>query len=75
MKNSLIFILFLVSYGLFSQTNYPPKNVGYAIEYVYKKTKDTDLKVWVFNPKDHVLTKKKTCDNLLFWRRIYIWDT
>ena len=59
MKNSLIFIFFLVSYGLFSQTNYPPKNVGYAIEYVYKKTKDTDLKVWVFNPKDHVLTKKK----------------
>ena len=26
---------------------------------IYKKTKDTDLKVWVFNPKDHVLTKKK----------------
>jgi acetyl esterase/lipase len=59
MKNSLIFILFFVSYGLFSQTNYPPKNVGFAIEYVYKKTKDTDLKVWVFNPKGHVLTKKK----------------
>ena len=59
MKNTLIFLLFLVSYGLFSQSNYPPNNVGDAIEYIYKKTKDTDLKVWVFNPKGHVLTKKK----------------
>jgi len=59
MKNTLFVLFFLISFELYSQSNYPPKKVGDAIEYIYKKTKDTDLKVWVFNPKGHVLKEKK----------------
>ena len=57
MKKILFFLVILICSGSFGQ--YPPKKVGDAIEYVYKKTKDTDLKLWVFNPRNHKIEDKK----------------
>ena len=57
MKKILFFLVILICSKSFGQ--YPPKKVGDAIEYVYKKTKDTDLKLWVFNPRNHKIEDKK----------------
>ena len=61
MIKNLYFLLILITFNSFSQfgSNYPPKKVSDAIEYIYKKTKDTDLKLWVFNPRGHKIENKK----------------
>tara|TARA_B100000925_G_scaffold291132_1_gene278185 strand:- start:1319 stop:2239 length:921 start_codon:yes stop_codon:yes gene_type:complete len=61
MIKNLYFLLILISFNSFSQfgSNYPPKKVSDAIEYIYKKTKDADLKLWVFNPRGHKIENKK----------------
>ncbi len=59
MKNIILILFFLINIKLISQSNYPPKNINGSIEYVYKKTKDVDLKIWVFNPEFHNISIKK----------------
>ena len=59
MKKFLLILFFFISLKSYNQNNYPPKKVSDAVEHIYKNTEDTDLKIWVFNPKGHKISNKK----------------
>lgn len=73
--NNQLFLLLIAPFilvGQQAQNVWPPK-IKIDVSYIYKKTNDIDLNLWVFNPPESMPNDPKPAI-VFFWWRLAIWQ-